>query len=414
MIAQYFTNIISLINEIAPFLILGFLISGILSIFLTVDFISKYLGENSYKSVVLASLLGIPIPLCSCGVIPVTAYLRKHGASKASSASFLISTPQTGIDSIIVTYSMLGPFFAIYRPIIAFISGVLGGGIIKATDKNGNDVENIECEDECCNEYASESKIVRILHYGLIRLPQDIISPLVIGILLSGLISIMVPENFFSDYGTGIIGMLIMLIISLPAYICATASIPLAFVFYTKGFSLGAILVFLMAGPATNITTIAVSLKILGKRSTLIYLGSIIMCALIGGAILDFIAPKMNVFATDYHVHIEKGIITYASSILLLGIIINSFRLQYFSKQVLNSNVDINSYSSTFIEGMTCSHCEESVKKSLLKINGIDDVIVNLKTGEVKISGENNQSLEIHSIIQQLGYKIKSWIKFYL
>jgi len=408
MIAQYFTNIISLINEIAPFLILGFLISGILSIFLTVDFISKYLGENSYKSVVLASLLGIPIPLCSCGVIPVTAYLRKHGASKASSASFLISTPQTGIDSIIVTYSMLGPFFAIYRPIIAFISGVLGGGIIKATDKNGNDVENIECEDECCNEYSSESKIVRILHYGLIRLPQDIISPLVIGILLSGLISIMVPENFFSDYGTGIIGMLIMLIISLPAYICATASIPLAFVFYTKGFSLGAILVFLMAGPATNITTIAVSLKILGKRSTLIYLGSIVMCALIGGAILDFIAPKMNVFATDYHVHIEKGIITYASSILLLGIIINSFRLQYFSKQVLNSNVDINSYSSTFIEGMTCSHCEESVKKSLLKINGIDDVIVNLKTGEVKISGENNQSLEIHSIIQQLGYKIKS------
>ena len=141
-----------LIKEISPFLLLGFLICGFLSIFLTVDTIKKYLGKKSLKSVVAASLFGVPLPLCSCGVIPVSAYLRKHGATKASTSSFLISTPQTGIDSIFITYSLLGPVLAIYRPIVALFSGILGGGLSLLLDKDDDDVYDIDCEDDCCND----------------------------------------------------------------------------------------------------------------------------------------------------------------------------------------------------------------------------------------------------------------------
>ena len=144
----FIDTIWQLIKEIAPFLILGFFICGVLSIFLTVDTIKKYLGKKSLSSVVLASLFGVPLPLCSCGVIPVSAYLRKHGATKASTSSFLISTPQTGIDSIFITYSLLGPILAIYRPIVALLSGILGGSLSLILDKKDDVAYDIDCEDD--------------------------------------------------------------------------------------------------------------------------------------------------------------------------------------------------------------------------------------------------------------------------
>ena len=149
----YFNQLFSLFYEIAPFLILGFLISGFLSIFLTVEFISKYLGNKSYSSVFIASILGVPLPLCSCGVIPVFSYLKKHGASKGATTSFLISTPQTGVDSIMITYSLLGPIFAIFRPIVAFVSGIIGGTLVNWFDKEESIIRSSDkCEDDCCED----------------------------------------------------------------------------------------------------------------------------------------------------------------------------------------------------------------------------------------------------------------------
>ena len=178
----------------------GFLISGFLSVVLTVEKISQYLGKQNFKSIFLASVFGVPIPLCSCGVIPVTAYLRKHGASKASATSFLISTPQTGIDSIMVTYGMLGPLMAIYRPIIAFLSGIVGGLLINATDvKKNEEVLSSSCGSDCCDDYDKNSKILSALHYGFIRLPIDIINPLVLGLILSAFISVFIEPGFFID-----------------------------------------------------------------------------------------------------------------------------------------------------------------------------------------------------------------------
>ncbi len=161
----FISNLWMIVNQFSPYLISGCLIAGILSIFLTVEIVQKYLGKGKLSSVFIASLLGVPIPLCSCGVIPVSAYLRKHGASKGATTSFLISTPQTGVDSIFLTYGMLGPLFAIYRPVVAFISGVLGGSMVHLFDNDVSKIDSIECDDDCCDDTKSKSILYRILNY---------------------------------------------------------------------------------------------------------------------------------------------------------------------------------------------------------------------------------------------------------
>jgi len=406
---NYILILFETFKQISPFLMLGFLISGFLSVCLTVEKISQYLGKQDLKSIFLGSMFGVPIPLCSCGVIPVTAYLRKHGASKASATSFLISTPQTGVDSIMVTYGMLGPLMAIYRPIIAFVSGLLGGFLIQISDKEDKQEVSIsQCDDECCNQFDENSKVISALHYGFVRLPLDIINPLLVGLFLSALISSFIEPQYFIEsvkIGTGVIGMLVMLLISVPMYTCATASIPLAFVFHTSGFSMGAILVFLMAGPATNVTTIAVTLKTLGKKSTLIYVSTIVFSALVSGYFLDFILDnKILEKGIPFHSH---GSLTNFSSAGLLIVILNSFRIKYLSKKNTSDINDDNAMTIN-VSGMTCSHCTDSVKNTLLKLDGIENVNVDLDSGEVIVSGKNIDFVSIQNSIVDLGYRIQS------
>ena len=403
---KFISIFIETFNQLSPYLMIGFLIAGFLSVVLTVEKISKYLGKQNFKSIFLASLFGVPIPLCSCGVIPVTAYLRKHGASKASATSFLISTPQTGIDSIMVTYGMLGPLMAIYRPIIAFISGIVGGLLINATEKNkSGEVSSSDCEKDCCDEYDRNSKILSALHYGFVRLPLDIINPLVVGLILSAFISVIIEPGFFIDtinIGTGLTGMLVMLLISIPLYTCATASIPLAFVFHTSGFSMGAILVFLMAGPATNITTIAVTLNTLGKRSTFIYLITIVIAALLSGYLLDFILTN-DILEQGVPMHSHASVISL-SSVGLFLVILNSYRIKYFSKKI--DEAAHKSGISLKVSGMTCSHCVESVEKTLMKLKGSKSVDVNLESGEVVVKSDIVDFVLIKKTIEELGFKV--------
>ena len=229
---------------------------------------------------------------------------------------------------------------------------------------------------------------------------------------MSALISIIIPDNSFISIGGGILGMFIMLFVSLPMYICATASIPLAFIFLEKGFSLGAILVFLMAGPATNITTITVTLKILGKRSTVIYLSTIILISLISGYVLDLILIKDYFENQSTHLHEHHGVLTYVCSGLLFLIILNSIRIKYFlnNENLTISNASFENQKQSFqmyIEGMTCSHCVESVKKSLLNLKGINKVQINLNSWKVEVLGESFDKELIEKNILALGYTIK-------
>ena len=393
----------SMIKEIAPFLILGFFICGVLSVFLSVDSITKYLGKKSFKSVFLASLFGVPIPLCSCGVIPVSAYLRSHGASKGATSSFLISTPQTGVDSIFITYGLLGPVLAIYRPIIAFISGVLGGTFVHLFDKDDAVFNESLCGDDCCNE-KENSVLKRILNYGFVRLPIDIVNPLIIGLILSSMISILIPSNYFSMYGSGIVGMIIMLFLGLPTYVCATASVPIAFALYTKGFSLGAVLVFLMSGPATNITTISVTWKVLGKRSTFIYLATIVLTSMMAGFILDAFYPNYIINQTETNTeHFLSGNMHFWSGIFLILIMIYALWSKYFKTDSMAPAIDEKTLN---VKGMTCSHCEESVIKKLLTINGVESVEANAKSGLVKFKSSIDSEKDIVKAIKGLGYEI--------
>ena len=393
----------SMVKEISPFLILGFFVCGVLSVLLSVDSITKYLGNKSIKSVFLASLFGVPIPLCSCGVIPVSAYLRSHGASKGATSSFLISTPQTGVDSIFITYGLLGPVLAIYRPLVAFFSGVLGGTLVHAFDDDDKISSDSVCGDDCCDE-KENSTLKKILNYGFIRLPIDIVNPLIVGLVLSSLISILIPSNYFAMYGSGITGMIIMLFLGLPTYVCATASVPIAFVLYTKGFSLGAVLVFLMSGPATNITTISVSWKILGKRSTLIYLMTIIMTSIMAGFILDMLYPNYTIEQTQFDVeHFLSGDMHFWSGIFLILIMIYALWSKYFKTDSIIQAIDEKTLN---VKGMTCSHCEESVIKKLLMINGVESVKANAKSGLVKFKSSIDSEKDIIKTIEGLGYEI--------
>ena len=404
---ELFYQIFSFLLEISPYLIIGFLFSGILSVLLTVETVTKYLGSKKSYSIFLASLFGVPLPLCSCGVIPVFSYLKKHGESKGAATSFLISTPQTGVDSIMVTYSLLGPVFAIYRPIIAFVSGIIGGSAVSIIDNKENIKENIEhCDDDYCDE--GGSIFYRIFNYGFVKLPQDIGSVLVIGIIAAAFIALLIPENYFMNIGGGITGMIIMLFIGLPSYICATASVPIALALHLKGFSMGALIVFLMTGPATNIATISVAAKQIGKKATIIYISTIIVCSITAGLLFDAVFPNLTVEDSMTSMIMIPYNIELISAIVLLVILGNVFRLNYFSKSksdINNSNTDIS--SSLVITGMTCNHCVDSVTKTLNKLNGVTVENIDLNSGRINFINNGADMNKIYKNINDLGYEVK-------
>jgi len=394
----------SLTIEMSPFLLFGFIISGILSVLLTVEMVTKYLGKDNFKSVFKASLFGIPLPLCSCGVIPVFSYLRKHGASKASTTAFLISTPQTGVDSILVTYGLLGPVFAIFRPIVALFSGIIGGMMVSLLDKEKKMKDsNDGCNEDCCDE--KQSTLFRIFNYGFVKLPQDISTPLIIGIISAALIFYFIPENYFMNIGTGFLGMMIMLVLGLPTYICATASVPIALALHIKGFSMGALIVFLMSGPATNIATISVAIKQIGKKSTAIYLLSIIICSVSAGIIFDLLFPGLQVEeALSSHMHMSSNLVQLISAILLVLILLNSY-FQLYAKSRKSKLIKEKCIFN--IIGMTCNHCVNSITKTLNSMPGVEVLSIDLKSGKANINCAIADINKIENEIISLGFKVK-------
>jgi len=310
-------------REMAPYLVFGFIFAGILSVFINPDFIERHLGGSGTSPIVKASLFGVPLPLCSCSVIPVATSLRRHGSSKAATTSFLLSTPQTGVDSILVTFSLLGPVFAIFRPIAAFLTGMIGGSIINVfgTETAEGDAEDENCACSCENQ-KKESKFRKAIRHGFITLPRDIGRPLLIGVLIAGAIGAFVPETFFADYlGTGFLAMIVMMLLGIPIYVCATASIPIAAAMIMKGVTPGAALVFLMTGPATNAATFGAIWKILGRRETFIYLAVVAITALACGVILDLLFVITELPAGSDAVTMLPGWLKNGAAILLAAIL---------------------------------------------------------------------------------------------
>ncbi len=292
-----------LLHEASIYILFGILVAGMLRIFLSPGTVSRHLGRGRFRSVFKASLLGIPIPLCSCGVLPAAASLKKQGANKGATTAFLISTPESGVDSMALTYALLDPVMTIARPAVAFATATVAGlseNILSEKTEEKKAVPDLSCPvDGCCDgqdclpeEHAAHhsfsEKLRAGLAYALNDLWNDIAVWFLLGILLAGLITALVPADVMTRYlGGGLPAMLVMLAAGIPLYICATASTPIAAALILKGVSPGAALVFLLVGPATNVTSLTVLLKILGKRATFIYLLAIALCAVLAGLALD-------------------------------------------------------------------------------------------------------------------------------
>ena len=398
ILIKYWNGISSLFLEMSPFLMLGFLISGLLYIFISKETIANNLGKPGALSVIKAAIFGVPMPLCSCGVIPVAASLYKRGASKGATLSFLISTPQTGVDSILITYGMLGPVFAMTRPVIALITGVIGGLF----------TEQINSEDYTTsiktNHKHPKKTLKDAIKYAFISLPQDIAGPLIKGILMAGLITLLIPDNFFQDYGiTGWSAMILMAVLSIPMYICATASVPIAAGLISSGIEPGAAFVFLMAGPATNIATISVIINTLGKKIVYIYLSTIFTCSIISGALINkFIIINLN---SMHHQMNHNHWLNILSGLLLLAVCIYAISSKFFIKDVIE-NLKIKADLSFIVKGMTCNHCKETVTEAINTCDGIQDVTINLESGQTFIYGNNLNKQHIITSINNVGYSI--------
>ena len=315
------------VTDMAPYLLLGFLAAGVLHILITPSFVRRHLGNDSLSQIVKATLFGIPIPLCSCGVIPVAASLRKSGAGKGATAAFLASTPQTGADSILVTYALMGPTFTWFRVFTSAVTGVVSGvSIDLLTRKEGT--ESITTSPSIVDDPNSEQKrmahkITSIVHHGFVTLPSDIGGAVLLGLIISGAIGAAVPPNFFADtIGQGFFSLLVMLMVGIPIYVCSTASIPIALSLLSSGISPGGALVFLISGPATNTATFTTLWTIIGRRATLVYLGVITVCALGAGMLLDVVVTSESVQSFAPHHEHAPSLLQNIFAGLLLALLV--------------------------------------------------------------------------------------------
>lgn len=323
--------------ESAPYVLFGFLAAGLLKALLPEETVARHLGKNSAASVLKASLFGIPLPLCSCGVIPAAIGLRKQGASKGASAAFLVSVPETGVDSIAITWALLDPLMTVIRPAAAFFTATVTGLLINRLPEEKNVLpEEITQESSCsCSSSGGGSEAEKPsrpflsrrlkggIGYAFGDLLKDIGSWLLLGIAIAGVISYLVPDDFFTRYlGNELLSLLIMLVVGIPLYICASASTPVAAALVLKGLSPGAALVFLLAGPATNAATITVVARYFGRAETMLYLVSIALCSLGLGWLTNRLYACSGLDITQWVSEVgaaaESPVIVAAAVVLLL------------------------------------------------------------------------------------------------
>ena len=358
LLYKFFENFFLLASAMSFYILLGLIIAGILKQIVPNDFVSKHLGKNSLVSVIKATIFGIPLPVCSCSVVPLAKSLQKEGASRGAVQSFLISTPITGVDSIAATYSFFGWFFTIYRVITSVIIAITVGIIenLVGSKDSIKDIENFSCgcSDGGCedskaknsftlnNSFAkpkvatssfsmspaknSESKTVRfsiksVFNYAFNTLFKDIAKSLLFGLVLGAIFTTFLPKEMLETiYDNRFLTYLMVLIVAMPLYVCATASLPIAAAFVLSGMSAGGAFVFLSAGPATNTITMGVVAQMFGKKSLVIYVGTIAILSIIFGYIFDRFFGNLEVLKVVKNIE-QISIIDMVSTVIMLVLI---------------------------------------------------------------------------------------------
>ena len=367
-----------LVCEMAPYLLLGFLLAGLMHEFVPKSLSRRYLSGRSMKSVLWAALFGVPLPLCSCGVIPTAMGLRREGAGKGATIAFLIATPQTGVDSIVATYSLMGLPFALIRPLVAMVTAVMGGWLVNATDNEilavrspqkheeehhgcccGEHHEEEHSHDCCCGKHHEEEhhdcccgkhheekhshgcccgehkrniwhRLGDAMTYAFVEMMGDIGKWLLVGLAVAGIITALVPDTWFAVFqGNSLLSILFVLLLSIPMYLCATGSIPIAVALMLKGLTPGAALVLLMAGPASNAASIVVIRKELGWRTLMVYLSSLVLGAVLFGLAIDLLLPEawftQALHLTDHGCEEGPGLFSIVSTLVLALLLLNAF-----------------------------------------------------------------------------------------
>ncbi len=302
---EYLSVLWSYLLVSAPYLLLGFIVSGVINQFVPAEKLKSWLGAHKFSSIFKASAVGVPLPLCSCSVIPTAVTLKKGGASNAATSAFLISTPESGVDSISITYAMMDLPMTILRPLAAFCSAFFAGILQFFFNKEEIVFESEPEKKSCCHgktkakQESFSEKLKKVFTFGFGKLSDDISGWLTIGILLGALIDFIVPDNFFANMGM-LENRLMILAIGIPLYICASASTPIAASLILKGLSPGSALLLLLVGPATNISNIAVLQKYIGKKGVILNIFSIVFVALIFSFLVDYL------YSTYFTIHINE------------------------------------------------------------------------------------------------------------
>ncbi|MBP7866573.1 MAG: permease [Acidobacteria bacterium] len=416
----------------APYLLFGFAMAGLLSVVVPTALVERHLAGKGFLPPLKAALLSLPLPLCSCGVIPVAASLRRQGAGKGATSAFLVVTPQTGADNILATYSLLGPLFAVFTPVATFLSGLAGGWAVTLADRDPASAPPLTKPAGRENG----NVLTRALRHGFVTLPADVGKTLLVGLILAGFISAVIPENFFERFpggGGGIGTMLLTMLAGIPMYVCATASIPIAAALVAKGLSPGAALVFLITGPVTNGAAFAAIFRLLGRRAGLVHLASIAVSALAMGVLIDHLFPAGLIAAQvrdrSPACHVESGgeWLSVAWAVGLLVVLALAMRPAgrpgraakagpgrtppggapldeapgVGAGEALGEGVTTVHWR---VHGMTCAHCTAGVKAALSTCLGVRAVAVDLAGRRVSVTGRDLDPVALEEALRQAGF----------
>ena len=342
-------NFLTLLNAFSVYIVIGLFIAGILKQIIPNDFVSSHLGKDSTGSVIKATLFGIPLPVCSCSVIPLAQALRKEGASKGSVQSFMISTPITGVDSILATFSLFGFVFTAFRLISSIIIAIVVGLMQNLFEKRDNQnksnqninfksfstvkptVENISC---CGTTDKKGFSIKSIFTYAYGTLFSDMAKALLIGLILGSLFITFMPQEYSAIlFENRFLTYIVIMLIAIPLYTCATSSLPIAAAFMLQGMSGGAAFIFLTAGPATSAVTMSIIYKLLGKKSLIIYVSTISSLALLFGIGFDMFFEELEILKVSLEDKSSSLIEGLASLAVLLLIFYHIFKSKFAKKE---------------------------------------------------------------------------------
>lgn len=396
-VSTFFAAVWSVLLELAPWLLLGAFIAGVLHVVLPKNFVRRHLSGRG--GVLKAVGLGVPLPLCSCGVIPAGLGLRKDGATRGASVGFLISTPQTGVDSVLVSASFLGWPFALFKVLSAGVTGLIGGW---ATDALVNDSEGDASEGESVDTGERSWR-------GLVSHADELLASiwkwLVVGVLVSAAISTFVPtEAFGAIAGLGSLGAaLAVLVISLPMYVCATASVPIAAALVAGGLPPGAALVFLMAGPATNVATIGAIYRGFGAKTLAIYLITIIVGSIGFGLGFDTLLATSG---TTVHTHEHTTWWAAAAAVALLALMARYLVGEVRARMAERRAESVEAPELVVpVEGMTCNGCANRLAGALRDTDGVDGVMVSLEGHEARVRGHVDRAA-IERAVREAGFRV--------